>query len=70
MAIWDDIQAVVNQLVAFRDAHVALSVNVRTLDSGQVYIDLGQFGNSTQPNPQAAYTFLGGVLMGMNINRG
>ena len=72
MSQWDQIQNLVNQIASsdFRDNHVSISINVSTLDSGQIYVDMGKFGNSTQQSPSTTLNFLGGVLMGMNINRG
>ncbi|MBU1238934.1 hypothetical protein KKF84_12430 [Myxococcota bacterium] len=67
---WDDIHKVINQIVSIRDNHVTLEVNVKRKDNGKLFVDLGSFGSATVSDLEQAHLFLGGVLMGMNINRG
>lgn len=67
---WDQIQKTINQMEQIADRHVSFSVSVRTQPNGQIYVDLGRFGNGTLNTSGETSIFLSGILMGMNINRG
>lgn len=67
---WDDIHRMIEQIVSIRDDHVDLEVTVKPNGKGKYLVTLGRFGSATVSDLEQARLFLGGVLMGMNINRG
>lgn len=67
---WEDIHKIIYQIESIRDDHVDLKVTVQPLENGNLTVTLGSFGSATVSNLEQAHLFLGGVLMGMNINQG
>ena len=67
---WDDIHKIIEQIVSIRDDHVDLQVTVQALENGKLFVNLGTYGSAQVKDLDQAHLFLGGVLMGMNINRG
>jgi hypothetical protein len=67
---WDDIHQIIGQIESIKDDHVDLKVTVQGTGTGKYFVSLGTFGSATVSDLEQAHLFLGGVLMGMNINRG
>ena len=65
------VDTLVKQLKVFEDDHVSLDVKCYKNDSdGRIYIELGKYGNCDVNTYHEATLVLGGILLGMNINRG
>jgi hypothetical protein len=67
----NQVDILIKQLRVLEDGHVALDVKCNKSDSdGRIYLEFGKYGNVDVNTYHEASLVLGGVLMGMNINRG